>query len=279
MLPTLPQAGAPIGIDDVQRIEASIAREVMAISDLDTLMEWRAKAAALEAYFQSKDLSGPMLGAQRRVEARIGQLLGKTELGERHDLKPSLAGEGSIPRQDRNRFRQLARAFEVLTEDAQWRRSRLSLIAYLREVAPVPKRQPEVIVQANGTVKKQRGQRIAEISRLAAAGYRAAQIAEELGIGETHIRNIARDEGIRLPDQAIGRTRKLDARRIIEQTISGVAAHVSGAELAGDLSEMDFQPEEIAQWVELLSDSIRSLRRLQNTLERMLHDRSIKATA
>lgn len=33
--------------------------------------------------------------SQRRVEARIGQLLGETTNGERHDLKPSLAGEGS----------------------------------------------------------------------------------------------------------------------------------------------------------------------------------------
>ncbi|HJS89378.1 MAG TPA: hypothetical protein VJ738_05370 [Steroidobacteraceae bacterium] len=49
------------------------------------------------------------LGAQRRVEARIGQLLGETDIGQRHDLEPSLTSEGSIKRMDRNRFRLLAR--------------------------------------------------------------------------------------------------------------------------------------------------------------------------
>lgn len=33
-------------------------------------------ARALETWLRGKDLAGPMLGAQRRIEARIGQSVG-----------------------------------------------------------------------------------------------------------------------------------------------------------------------------------------------------------
>jgi hypothetical protein len=52
-----------------------------------------------------------MMGIARRVEARIGQLLGETENGQRHDLQPSRAWEGSIKKSDRQRFRVLARGW------------------------------------------------------------------------------------------------------------------------------------------------------------------------
>jgi hypothetical protein len=33
------------------------------------MFDWRDQAAALATYFRGKELQGPMLGAQRRVEA------------------------------------------------------------------------------------------------------------------------------------------------------------------------------------------------------------------
>jgi hypothetical protein len=43
--------------------------------------EWRRKAKAIEAYLRSPELQRPMMGAQRHVEARIGELLGPAEWG------------------------------------------------------------------------------------------------------------------------------------------------------------------------------------------------------
>ena len=45
------------------------------------LDEWRAQARALETYLRDKELQGPMLGTQRRIEGRLGQLLGSAKAG------------------------------------------------------------------------------------------------------------------------------------------------------------------------------------------------------
>lgn len=55
-------------------------------------------------------MNGPMLGAQRRVEARIGQLLGEAERGSHRSL-PCAVMKGIAPN-DRSRFRILARGLE-----------------------------------------------------------------------------------------------------------------------------------------------------------------------
>jgi len=65
----------------------------------------------LEAYLRSKNLQRPMLGAQRRVEARIGQLLGEGKRGR--PSNNSLMSEiKEIDKDDRARFRILARGFD-----------------------------------------------------------------------------------------------------------------------------------------------------------------------
>jgi hypothetical protein len=69
-----------------------------------------------------------MRGAQRRLEARIGQLLGPAVEGQptnycRHK------GSSSIERHDRIAFRQFAQALngEVFLSDDEWRNSRRTL--------------------------------------------------------------------------------------------------------------------------------------------------------
>ncbi len=41
--------------------------------------QWLKQAAALETYMRGKEMQRPMMGASRRIEGRIGQLLGKPE--------------------------------------------------------------------------------------------------------------------------------------------------------------------------------------------------------
>ena len=67
-----------------------------------------------------------MLGAQRRIEARIGQLLGEPEPGKRTDLEPPHHAEEVVKHdQDRADFRILSHAYNgcELTDD-EWRKSR-----------------------------------------------------------------------------------------------------------------------------------------------------------
>jgi len=149
VLPVLPKAGTPIAADDVLRIETAVTKDIAWVEDLDVLQEWRAKAAALEAYLRSKGLQRPMLGAQRRVEARIGQLL----------EEPSRGGRGKTSDYGRDfrdaltDFRVLARAFECLGDDDEWRKSRRALVSLVRqklgltlEAPPLPEGQFRCIV-------------------------------------------------------------------------------------------------------------------------------------
>jgi hypothetical protein len=52
----------------------------------------------------------------RRLEVRIGQLLGPTKIGERHDLEPSLASEGSLKPNQRSDFRKMAEHSDVVAK-------------------------------------------------------------------------------------------------------------------------------------------------------------------
>lgn len=62
---------------------------------------------ALDYSLRGKELHGPMLGAARRIEARIGQLLGDAVEAQLSG-KPVPHAE-QVKRTDRNRFRLLAR--------------------------------------------------------------------------------------------------------------------------------------------------------------------------
>lgn len=262
-LPAIPKPGALISPDAIAALEAEVSNALPTIVDVDTLQEWRARAAALETYLRGKDLNGPMLGAQRRVEARIGQLLGEAQTGNPSITHASVIEE--IPRQDRNRFRQLARALEVNLDECHWRQSRRSLIAYLQENYPVERRIPTV-TQMNGVTKKPRAERVKEIVKRVDQGMRAAQIADDIGLDEQQVRKIAKQEGIVLPDAAIGKRARIDIARVLTETISGVDAYVSGLSI---LDEIDLpQLPESAELMQALARSINGLKKLRTKMEK-----------
>ena len=133
-LPALPKSGGRIAAQDVLAIEQQVADNIEFVEDVETAQEWRAQARALEAYLRSKNLQAPLLGAQRRIEARIGQLLGEPVSG-----RPRNVGHDRHfveAKDDRVDFRILARALDdIHLEDEEWRKSRRSLVALVRERA------------------------------------------------------------------------------------------------------------------------------------------------
>ena len=131
-LPTVPKAGMPITADEVARLEQLVARRIPEIENIETLQEWRSGAAALEAYLRSKDLQRPMLGAQRRVEARVGQLLGEPEKGGRR--KTHTHADEFQRWGDRTDFRILGKALDNdILDDEEWRKSRRALVSLIRQ--------------------------------------------------------------------------------------------------------------------------------------------------
>lgn len=144
-LPALPIVGAPITAAQVATIERTVSKAIASINDIDRLMEWLSGASALEAYLRSRGLQRPMLGAQRRIEGRIGQLIGNRFKGGRGKLS---AMPESFDRHNLAAdFRLLARALsgDCTLSDEEWQKSRRALVALVRwrlglmpETPPLP---------------------------------------------------------------------------------------------------------------------------------------------
>jgi hypothetical protein len=71
-----------------EKIAADVVAWVEQADDLEAIAEAHARLLALEEYLvrRDSDQAGPIQAAARRSEARIGQLLGTTTQGQRHDL-------------------------------------------------------------------------------------------------------------------------------------------------------------------------------------------------
>jgi N6-adenosine-specific RNA methylase IME4 len=145
ILPALPEPGSAISAKRVSQIERDLISQCQLINDIGLAEEWRRKARAIEMYLREPALQKPMLGAQRHIEARIGQLLGPAVIGANqhgfgHDrtLANSL-----IDKDDRELFRLLAYALSgeahqdtklkcELAPD-EWRKSRRALVSLVRQ--------------------------------------------------------------------------------------------------------------------------------------------------
>jgi 16S rRNA G966 N2-methylase RsmD len=135
-LPELPKRGAPITVADVERIEAGVIEQLTQVTDIGEADEWRRKAKGIEAYLRSPELQKPMLGAQRRIEAKIGQLLGPAVVGaNQHNQNGAFTHEERLISRaaDRHDFRVLAKALEQprLLSPKEWRQSRRALVSLL----------------------------------------------------------------------------------------------------------------------------------------------------
>lgn len=110
-----------------------------------------------------------------------------------------------------------------------------------------------------------RDDREKQIRSLAEDGNRAAQIAEELGIGEQQVRNIARERGIALPDAVIGKVRKIDAHRVIESTVHGLEGYAQGLQtINGAVAGID--REDATAWTASLHSSLAIINKLHKQL-------------
>lgn len=110
--------------------------------------------------------------------------------------------------------------------------------------------------------------RASQIAELAASGHRATQIADRLGIGVEHVRNLARRHDITLPDAALGKTRSIDVHHVVATTVASLEAEAFALEVLdlGDLRSV-VEPGEADEWVASLSKSLRTLTSLRNRLK------------
>lgn len=113
--------------------------------------------------------------------------------------------------------------------------------------------------------RQPRERRVADISRLAAEGHRSHQIADELGITAERVREIAREESITLPDAQVGRTRAIDVRRVVEETVNGLAGYAMGLEMVTDQIRT-IDPADAKEWAASINESLKPIYALRKQL-------------
>lgn len=122
-----------------------------------------------------------------------------------------------------------------------------------------------------GSVDKTRAgvaARVEQTRDLAASGHTSQQIATALGVSYEAVRDTCRRHDIEVhADRVVGKTRRLDANRVIEQT---VRAAEPSTELLAAINYGDLDRNALGEWINSLSESIRALRRLKTTLEKEL---------
>lgn len=112
-----------------------------------------------------------------------------------------------------------------------------------------------------------RADRIEEIRALARDGHRTTQIAEKLGITDKRVARIARDENITLPDHAMGHSHKIDARRVIEQSVSTLEGLALGLRTV-DGARFNASPHELQEWLKSMDDSLRVISRVRTYIRK-----------
>lgn len=109
-------------------------------------------------------------------------------------------------------------------------------------------------------------QRKSRLKELAASGMRSDQIAAEMGYASVDtVRSAARQWGITITaDQVVGRARKIDANRVVRETVYALEGLAMGVQLV-NVNALD--PTETDGWASSMTDSIRALNRLVKALK------------
>lgn len=111
-----------------------------------------------------------------------------------------------------------------------------------------------------------REQRADMIQKLANEGYSSRQMPVKVGVTEESVRQIARDFGIEIPaDKTVGRTRRIDSDRIVNETVIALEGLVMGVELI-DIDAVD--TAQASQWADSLSHSLKVLNRFYQQIRK-----------
>lgn len=181
-LPALPERADLVTPAAAVELERRIATTVAELDDVDVASEWLARADAVAAYLEHRDAHAPMLGAMRRIEARIGELLGEPGEPGRGRKRP----HADVFHRERQReFRALAKAVDagVLDYDADgadslWRSSRRALLETVRDPIRAAERAQREAELAERRARLEQEARL-ERARLEALGERPFRL--ELG--------------------------------------------------------------------------------------------------
>lgn len=183
------------------------------------------------------------------------------------DSTPYRGTRGALMQRAQVSYRKINDAITVKRHDAENGTDLLKQVETgdvpLRQAVRIVKNEEElkIVDRSAGSVSK----RIERIREMAGQGYRAEQIAHDIGVQEGRVRHIARREGITLPDDKIGKSARVDVNRVIGETVMAAAALTSGLNLVDSrIAEID--RDQLPEWIDSLSSSIRELSALLKKL-------------
>lgn len=259
----------PSSLAEVDDQCAAVERMASASQSIPEIRDWSNRLSAIDEYLARTSAEGRsrVAAAIRRLEVRIGQLLGPTTNGERHDLEPSSAKEGSasLNKNQRREFRQMAEHPEVV-EDVikestdEKPASRRTVMQRLQDAAKKHPVEPPSF-KSRAAVEA----RVAKAKEMAEEGYTSRQIAEEIGIAVESMSDFRDRHGIEVPaDKAIGKTRLHNSTRILDETVTTLEAVAMSLNVI-EVDQLD--ADQIEHWTASLTDSTRSLNRFIKKLK------------
>lgn len=208
------------------------------------------RLAAIDEYLgrTSTEGRGRVAAAMRRLEVRIGKLLGPATVGAH-----SSATEGDdLTRHQRSEFRQMAENEEAVEE----------VIAEATDEIPASRRKVTDRIRkavANNPSRVEKARQMAE------AGYTSRQIGEAIGI--TGMAEFRTRHGIEVPaDAVVGKGRRHDSNRIMADLALAAENVTAGADLV-DYSELD--PTLLEEWIGSLSAAITSLTTIRRKIREL----------
>jgi len=151
--------------------------------------------------------------------------------------------------------------FEAAIDEAKGEQN-LSRANVVRKV-----KNKKIAASPTGRSSETRVERGRLIRDLAERGYRSRQIADQVGVTEETVRQIARDFGIEIPaDRVTSGARRIDSSRVARQTVTTLEGAATGLDL---INYDDLDPAELADWATSLTESMRALNRFVKQIKEM----------
>lgn len=135
----------------------------------------------------------------------------------------------------------------------------------------IGKRKPSAHTTNGGIERKPREERAKEIAGLAHKGHSGDQIADEIGIHVYRVREIARDNGIMIPDEAFKKSHKINPSRVIDETVNGLEGYAMGLKsLIGEIGGVEKADAE--RWHESIGESVKQFNALKRKLKEIINE-------
>lgn len=112
-----------------------------------------------------------------------------------------------------------------------------------------------------------KAERIVRIEEMVGAGHNSEQIAEVVGVAAEHVRLLARESGIELPETAVIGGKKINITKIVMETVIAADHLTVGLDMVdGKLDQIE--KGRIQEWIVSLDGSVRVLARLLKQLRK-----------